>query len=232
MILTILLSLSVQAATPNAIQAEEILSLPSANRRMLAQDQDTSQLWEGLRETAFNEQASIQNRWKALNLMAELKPSLSLTEIDKALVAKEWFMRNAGLVALSKISADRAHEAGLKLLKDRALVVRSAAVAALKPKLSEEDRIILWNELNQEYNFRKKQSLWVRSEILARLAFEPKKSEFRLFVQGLKDADESMHDPAIQALEKLTEKKFKSPKNKSSEVRKKWLSYLSKTTIL
>ena len=218
------------SAQPTAI---EVLELPEARRLTVARDiqkiEDEDFRTE-LKDIAYDSERSLQTRWKALVLSAELKPEIADLEMQKAANQSEWFMRNAALVGLRVTKPQEARELALKLLSDKALIVRSAALATLDGTLKAQEREALWVELRQERNFRKGQSLWIRSQILSRLAEKPEKSEARKFVAALKEKDQALHVAAIQGLEKLAGKNFGLSTSTVREKRNLVLDYSSKTT--
>ena len=179
------------ALTPKSdlpdVSLKELLSMPEKNRERVAFKQNKPNLYPDLLKMAFNKEEGFQYRWKALTLAATLGGSNSTGDIQKACQSEEWFMKNACLLALQRINAKKSSEFAQKLLADKALVVRSAAVRVLAASLTPEKRDLLWDELNKDYNYRLKQSLWVRSQIIEALAKSPEKSELPLFAKSLRD---------------------------------------------
>jgi hypothetical protein len=234
--LSIFLSCVVFAAIPAGVPqptALEVLELPEARRLIVARDVqklEEEDFRTEIKEIAYDSERSLQTRWKALVLSAELKPELADLEMRKAATQSEWFMRNAALVGLRVTQPREARELALKLLSDKALIVRSAALATLDGVLNTKEREALWTELRQDRNFRKGQSLWLRSQILSRLAEKPEKSEARKFVAALKEKDQALHVAAIQGLEKLAGRSFGFPTSTVREKRNLVLDYSSKTT--
>ncbi len=163
--------------------AEEILTMPEKNRYMVA-EKKADELFPALVTLSQSEKKAMPVRWKALTLAAYLKKEKYLPELEKALKSKEWFMRNAGLVAIYSFDKKRAQSVAKDLIKDKALVVRSAAIEVLgnQPELAPETRDLFWEEMSASYNFRQKQGLWVREQILEKLAANPEKKEMPLFV--------------------------------------------------
>lgn len=202
------LSIEVLAAVPKSQQADhqealEILGMPAANRKQVATAKDRS-FAKKLFAVAFDEKQSMQVRWKALTLGSEVGGLESLPELQKSLEHSAWFIRNAALVSIQNLSSQEGQKAAIKLLSDKALVVRSAAVTALDSNLTAQQRAELWGELDADINFRKKESLWVRGQILEKLAQKPMSKEAPLFVKYLQDSDKRLHPSAVAALEKIT----------------------------
>ncbi len=155
----------------------------------------------------------------------------TLKDILKAADSKEWFMRNAALVAVNNISSLEGEKLAQKLISDKALVVRSAAVEVLQNSKDQEIRNTLWVELNKDYNFKKKQSLWIRPQIVKILAKTPKDAEMRDFMKLLDDKDLEVHPAAVAGLEKLTGVKLGGGQESSSKLVGMWKDYLKETKV-
>jgi HEAT repeat protein len=228
-LLLVLLSTSVMAAIPkqalmDSQAVEDILSMPEKNRYLVA-EKKVDELYPRLVQLAANTKKNLGVRWKSLTLAAHLKRQESVKEIRPYLNSNEWYMRNAALVALEQVSAAEAQKAAIDLLDDKALVVRSAAVEALGTDLTAPLRDRLWEELRASYNFRKKESLWVRAQIAEKLSLSPEKAEVEKFVGMLKEQDARLHAPGVAALEKLTGEIKGSAKASIEERRGLWLKW-------
>lgn len=209
-----LLLSSVQAAVPSVkerstnstsrteVSAEEILTLPEPLRKQ-AVDGKAEQLYSPMAEIAFSPKKSVEMRWKALTMVAHLKKENAIPDLKKALESSDWFMRNAALLSLNSVSVVEGKKAAQMLLKDKALVVRSAAVEVLGPVMDEETRDLFWKEMNAKYNFRQNQSLWIREQMLTYLADNPSLSEKPIFMALTKNSSPSMKKLAMSALKKL-----------------------------
>jgi len=208
--------------------ALEVLSQPQ-NLRVMSAKEKGSEMYPSLIQVAFSDEHSIPMRWKALTLASQINPSGAKADLDRALRSKEWFMRNAALTAIQATRPELIQEVVPKLIQDKALVVRSAAVGILNPKLEPQMRTLLWKELNADYNFRKGQSLWVRGQIVEKLADYPEKHEYSAFATALRSADTTLHAPAILALEKITQKKMGTSKSSVSQKRNLWLDHVRKS---
>lgn len=215
-------------AYPNQVKLSlaEILTLPGENRMAVAQTRQ-GEILQPLEDLIFNKEADFGLRWKAVILLGQLQKIKAMKTLDRALKSSEWFVRNAALIAYSEAIPEKANAVAIELLKDKALVVRSAAIDVLGRNLEGETRETLWNELDQAHNFRKKQSLWIRPQILKALSQQPEQRELPLFVSHLKDADSRMHPHAIRGLERIT-KEIKGPSSISiGEKRDLWLKWAS-----
>ena len=223
-------SLNAGAAIPTMNDTKEIIQLPAANRKMLIEGPSGQKFYSNFSGVAFDSKQSMQTRWQALMAMAETRHKDAVKDLEKAGNQPEWFMRNAALVAMQENYPQQAQKLALKLIKDKALVVRSAAVDTLRKNATPEVRDLLWEELNQDYNFKKKQSLWIRSQIVETLAQEPSARELRLFADLLTDKDLRLQVPAIAGLEKITGQRLNAGKTmRQKELVGLWQQYLKKT---
>jgi hypothetical protein len=213
------------------IATVEIINLPSENRRMVLKDGQGERLYPEFQAVAFNESQPMSLRWRAIMAMAETKKDKSIPDLLRASRHDTWFMRNAALVAMSEVHPAEAEILAKKLLKDKALVVRSAAVEALRKQSGPEIRDLLWEELNQSYNFKNKQSLWIRPQIVEVLAAKPLNHELTMFTALLSDKDEKIQVPAVRGLEKLTGVKLGEGKMKQSALVSLWKNYIKKENI-
>ena len=136
-----------------------------------------------------NEKLNYQERWTAVTGLSQLNPLRSVRDLRALLDAKPWFLRNAALLALDSVDPTEARAAALKLLSDKALVVRGSAVQVLDKNLDSRSRKRLWNELSATYNFRKNASLSIRSQIMKVLAHNPLPSEKNDFLRFEADKD-------------------------------------------
>lgn len=203
--------------------AQELLSMPEANRNQIAV-QRAKDLFPELIRISKNEKEAMPVRWKALTLAAYVGKDQALPELQAALKSKEWFMRNAALISLKIHHPLKAQEAARTLLKDKALVVRSAAVECLGADLDAKSRQLMWSELNADYNFRHQKGLWIRKQILSQLAEKPDTQETGRFLKALREKDSELHVPAVVAMEKLTQSQMGAKKSVAQK-RELWLQW-------
>lgn len=201
-ILPLFFSTAVFAAVPH-VTVEELLSLPEANRKLIANMQ-SKDFYKKVVDVAFDDQKPMSVRWKALMLASDLGKKSSLEDLVKASKSGDWFMRNASLVALKEQDSELSYQVAKKLIQDKALVVRSAAVDIISSSASPESRGILWEELNKKYNFKSNSSLWIRGQIIESLALKPESYEKNQFVKLLSEKDTRVQQQAVVALEKIT----------------------------
>jgi HEAT repeat protein len=209
--------------------AMEVLNLPGENRRMAIDG--NPKFYDSFISLAFSEKQPMNIRWKALMGAAEAKRLEATEDLLKAGSHNQWYMRNAALIALAEVNPTQADKLAQKLVKDKALVVRSAAVEVLGKNMSDETRGLLWEELNKDYNFKNKQSLWIRHQIVEELAKKPVDSELKTFAGLLTDGDARVQLPAVRGLQKLTGVKLGETKLKQSELVSLWKDYVKKEKL-
>ena len=157
---------------------------------------------------AKNQALPMAQRWDALIKSAEAADGKQIKQVLAFAKSKDWYMRNALLVALDKMGTDLAYDNAKALVSDKALVVRSAAVDILTRLESQEVRDLLARELNRKYNFVGKKSLWIRAQIMKNLVKKPYQSEREYFSKLLFDNDPEISLMSMQALEKISQVHF------------------------
>lgn len=169
----------------------EILNMPLENARVILND--SHQLKEeALLKLIHSNEYTMENRWKALAFYIDKYPKNAAEQIKKLAKSNEWFMRNASLVMANKVDKKLSYELSTQLLKDKALVVRSAAVENIITFNDMQMRDLLWEELHQKYNFKNNQSLWIRKQIVDFLIQNPLKHEVTLFKKLKNDSDKEI----------------------------------------
>ncbi len=219
------LALSVWAAIPpKSSKVYDILQLPSANQKSLI-DKGSDHLYRDFVQLAFDDKTSMKVRWKALMAAAQIRKEKSTGDLIKASKDSQWFMRTAAMAALEEYNPDASELIAKNLLKDKALVVRSAAADILSRNFSTSSRSLFWEELHQKYNFKNKQSLWIRPQIFSALAQKPLDQETNLFSKMLKEPELKMQLIAVRGLEKLTGMKLGESSTSPTQVVRLWQSY-------
>lgn len=155
--------------------------------------------YESFKSIAFSNKEKMQDRWSAMMSMTQFKGEKSISDLKKLAQQKEWFLKNAALLALKKVKPTEAVALAKKLLNDKALVVRSMAVEVLKDNLTEDSRKLLWSEIDKPYNFRGHQSLWIRKQMISALAEKPYLTEKLSFGKYLRDSDLEVTQVASKA---------------------------------
>ena len=166
-------------------------------------------------KVAKNPALSMATRWKALLQASDVAEGEQLNKILSFSKDKDWYMRNAALVALDKMGSDLVYDKAKELMDDKALVVRSAAADILMRLQSSDVRRIFSKELSKNYNFNGKSSLWIRPQIMRYLTQKPQADEKSFFVQYLHDRDPAIASMSVDALEKLTQIRFESKDRKA-----------------
>ncbi len=195
---------------PNSVSlatTKSALMLPLTNRIEAVQAAGP----EGYRNLVtimFDEKQSMDLRWRATMSVGRIGGKLAEPELERALAAQEWFMRNAGLLALARVNQTKALELAEKLLGDKALVVRASAVDVINDYGDAKSTDLLWKKLYSKENYKGKQSLFIRRRIVETLAKVSQHGDEAKFVQVLGDGDESLHGPAIAGLEHITSQKL------------------------
>lgn len=165
---------------------------------------------------AKNQSLPMSQRWDALIKSAEEADGTQIKQVLEFAKSKDWYMRNALLVALDKMGTDLVYDKAKILVSDKALVVRSAAVDILTRLESQEIRDLLARELNRSYNFVGKKSLWIRAQIMKNLVKKPYQSEKEYFAKLLFDNDTEISGMSMQALEKISQVHFEGENALSS----------------
>jgi hypothetical protein len=86
----------------------------------------------------------------------------------------------------------------------------------------------MWKELGAAYNFRRGQSLWIRSQITKVLAQDPRSYEIPRFAGLLKDNDAQIPQYAVIALEKATNRVLGDGKLSLNDKKRLWIQHFAK----
>lgn len=185
----------------------EVLQLPIPNAVKVVRN--NQQHLKDLAKLAFDSNEPMDRRWRAFGIFVQVRRGEAQPQIERALKAPEWYMRNLGLLAMEDISPQNSTETAMQLLGDRAMVVRSAAVQVLEKQVGRQEvRDALWEEMSQQRNYRKGASLWIRSQIAEILARDPVRSEQGQFARLLKESDQKIQLAALKGLEKISGQKI------------------------
>ena len=157
---------------------------------------------------AKNESLPMNQRWAALQKATTLASGEDFLKVVAFTDSKDWFMRNASLVALDKSGSDMVYDQAKKLITDKALVVRSAAADILMRLNNDAVKKIFSAELEKKYNFNGKNSLWIRKQMMSHLVKNPTVSERDFYVKYLDDQDIEIAALSTKALEKITQIRF------------------------
>lgn len=163
-----------------------------------------------LKSIAFNRNDSLRDRWLAVTTAGRIYKRRAEPFLEQAMQRHEWFLRNAALVVVPFGQHKWAVQWSCKLLNDPALVVRTAAVEALRKLHAKIARPELWRKLYARENFRHGDSLWIRQYIVKALTAMATPKDEGQFIRLLSDRDSSLHPMAIAALQKLALLNFKT----------------------
>lgn len=163
---------------------------------------------------ATNVALPMSQRWAALQ---KASAQASGDEFFKVMAFgddKDWFMRNASLVALDQSGSDMVYDQAKKLVTDKALVVRSAAADILMRLNNDNVKKIFSAELEKKYNFNGRSSLWIRKQMMTHLIKNPTVTERDFYVRYLNDQDPEIALLSTRALEKITRIRFTAANDK------------------
>lgn len=156
-----------------------------------------------LEKIIFDNKQSLQKRWRALTTISLTYGTKAEPIIKKASQSNLWYLRNAAVISAKYCDRFFAIQLAEKLLLDKALVVRAAAVETLRVLGAKKSKKLLWRQLYSQKNFRKKQSLWVRHNIVKTLVEFSNVGDESVFLSLLDDTDIRVQKQAIKGLEKL-----------------------------
>lgn len=206
------------------MDVDTILSLPTQQLEAFI-PQASLGMVQQLKQRAFDREQGLSVRWKALVLAAKIGGASMIAELKEASRSSDWYMRSASLAAAAQISFTESLVLARKLVNDKALVVRSAAVDILGESDEPKDREILWKVIEDPKNKRKGQSLWIRSQSLNLLVKHSGRKDIPNLIKILKENDNELNSVAIMGLEKISEFKFGFEKESLTEKKKRWLAW-------
>lgn len=181
--------------------------------------------YRSLRAIMFDPLSKIEMRWRATMAVGRLGGRLSLPELERAKNAEVWELRSAALLSLARFDREKALVWSRELLKDKALLVRLSAVQTIGTFQDRESIPYLWAQLESQTNFRHGKGLFIRRKIAETLAsLEGKGSEAK-FVALLGDRDSDIHQPAVEALERITGQNVGRPEDKLTRRRALWQNW-------
>ena len=233
-LMAVVFAVPVLAAIPQSQQGQSprelvimALRLPLKNRTNSIRIQG-KRAFEALQDLAFDPTQPLFIRWRAITTIGNVFPEKAYPVLEKALVDSRWFLRNAAILALPSVSKSDAIKWSVKLLDDRALVVRTAAVQTLTKLKAKTAEPILWEKLKSSENYYRGKSLWVRKHIARALGELASSSSLIKFIHLLKDSDERVQKQAILGLERLTGKKLSRRSAPVAEQKVAWENWWSR----
>lgn len=200
------------------------LQMPSSNRNKALKSQGARSL-SALQAISQDNRQSLTMRWRATTSLGRIYPKESLMFLTRLTDHSEWFMRNASLLALQVASPATAISAAEKLLTDKSLIVRTAAVQVLVDLKATQSKPKLWEALNSKQNFRGEESLWVRQHIMKALAQNSQQQDLSRFTKALNDRDLKVQLWAMHGLERLTKNQELHQGLTFQERKNKWLAW-------
>jgi hypothetical protein len=203
------------------------LNLPAAQRAEALRARGEKS-FEGLVALAKSDNVPLSVRWKAVTNLGRVFPMHSKIVLREFTYSKEWYLRNASLVALKIAYEPMALQAAIRLLDDKALVVRTAAVQMIEELGSRDDARKLWAALNHPRNFRNNKSLWIRPHIMRTLAKFSQPGDELKFASFINDRDPKVQLWTLYALEKVTGDQAKNKDLSFRQRKKKWTSWARK----
>lgn len=203
LLLSVVVVPAVFAAVPSELTAEdaelEILSLPLSNqKRLLKSDQKTL---DRLMKVAQDTNLELDLRWKSIMALGFLEGKKVTPTYITLQESKEWFVKNGLLIAMDENAHPLRFNVAKKMVKDPSLIVRSSAFDILMQEPIHRD--ILWEELFNAQNIKKKRSLWVRPKIISYMNQNPKMYERAFFERLMKEQEPEIAKLAEKGLQKI-----------------------------
>jgi len=227
MILPALLALAIVGSVhATTLTSPESLLARPIDQRVTAFSALKDKGFKFLSQTAFDKKEALQTRWRAITTMGRLDAALFRKQIDQALTSGEWFVRNAGLIALLSDDRSRAIQWSQSMLRDSALMVRTQAVRNLLALNARESEPALWAALYDRSNYKGRESLWIRAHVAETLAKFSGPGRAKDFERMLLDEDIRLHKWAVNGLESATGMRMSDVKEAVEIRRQKWLARL------
>ena len=125
--------------------------------------------WEQIEKESFDKNLPVAKRWKALMNSTEAPVKKRDQILKRAYQSHEWLMKNGALIAMKKVDPQKATLWAGKLLTDRAMMVRMAAVGVLNDLGAKKSEGLLWKSLNHPHQFHKGVGLPSRRSVVRAL---------------------------------------------------------------
>lgn len=152
----------------------------------------------------YRDNITIQQKWDILSDIGRRSPEFAKEIYLSSIKSTDWLLRVGGIKFLAVMDAQLATEKARELLEsDAALLVRSAAVDVLV-ELQSIPRVkdVLWESLQDQKNFHKGNSLWIRQNIANALQLNTDRDDNAKWATYLEDKDVMVRTAAVLALEK------------------------------
>ncbi len=236
------------ASSPALAAVPTALKVPSKDRVAMATTLESLELpliervqdlraqgspgYANLRSLMFDRAQTMQLRWKAVTAAGRVGGEKSRVDLERAYKAPEWYMRNAALISMMQVDRSTGLAWARRLLADKALVVRAAAVDAIANANDATSAPVLWEKLYSKENYKRGQSLFIRRRIVEALAHVESPGREAKFIAVLADKDGTLHEPAIAALERITKKSIGQPGEPVKFRKAKWEKWWKETRTL
>ncbi len=177
----------------------EILALPISNqKKLLKSDKKTL---DRLIAVAQDTNLALDMRWKSIMALGFLENKNTAPSYMALQGSKEWFVKNGLLIAMDENNHPERFNVAKKMVKDPSLIVRSSAFDILMQDPSHRD--LLWEELFNAQNTKKKRSLWVRPKIIKYMSQNPKSYERSFFERLMKESEPEIVKLAAKGIERI-----------------------------
>ena len=180
---------------------QQALSLPLNRRNQFFQTRPHYFVY--LKYIFQDPKSSPTIKWQALMSMTRLNPQKAQPSIDQALNSSDWFLKNAGLIALEILQPESAIRKAVQFLNHPALMLRTASVELLRRRKAKQYKEILWTQLGDPQNFRNGKSLWIRYTIAQTLSEFSDPADHDLFFALLEDKDPRIHSIALRTIQRI-----------------------------
>jgi len=160
-----------------------------------------------LKRTSFSGSSHPSDRWSAFLTLVRIGKEKSLPEINEALESKDWFMRNAALIAMQKIKFSKAVPKAMETFKeDPSLFVRAKSLEIVA--LSPNDKLFatLWGQLWDDKNFYRGQGLWIRDKIVKTMSNVATRKDLKYLAKLLRSQnpeDQKLKPMVLPALRRI-----------------------------
>lgn len=202
------------------------LGLPPKNRIAALRAQG-SQGYRNLRAIMLDEKIRSDSRWLATTALGRVGGNLSLPDLELAIKNNSWELRSAALISMRRIDRKAASYWAKKLLQDKAMVVRLTAVETIELISDHSALPNLWQQLENQINFRGNRGLFIRRRIVETLGKLETPKSTNKFLSLLSEDDAQINYAAMTALEKLTGQALGKKADTIKQRRDRWLEWAS-----
>jgi HEAT repeat protein len=166
----------------------------------------------------------MEQRWIAIRVLGRLDGSVARRTLLELSGDESAPVRAAALEALGDQGNREVVDRVIPGLRDPAIIVRVSAATALASLASPAAITALDDALEDESNYRRGQSLWVRRYFVMALGDIGDDSAYPTLLRTLNDADQRVVDETIGALEDIAGFSFSEGRD-SEEERQAWVRW-------